>query len=92
MSVVGRPAGELALLLHGLTDSRGDFTYSSEAARHSCGGGFTLEVDVDAYYASQGIMAGYKQVTFAVRVVGSQTDYRVGMFITPFAHTAWSVR
>ena len=92
VTIVGRPAGEQTLRLRGLTDEEGNFIYSPVAVRLSKGEYYTVEVDVDAYFASFGMMAGYKQVTILVRVVNTQTDYRIGMLITPSSHVTWSVR
>jgi 5-hydroxyisourate hydrolase-like protein (transthyretin family) len=92
VSVVGRPAGEPTRRLHGFTDLDGNFTYSSETPKISDGGCYVVELDVDAYYTSQGIMAGYKRVSIVVRIAGTESDYRVGTFITPFAHATWSLR
>jgi 5-hydroxyisourate hydrolase-like protein (transthyretin family) len=90
VTVIGRSIGEQSRL-DGLTDVRGNFTYSAESERLSRGE-YTVELDVDAYFASLGIVAGYKHVTILVRVVAAQADYRIGTLITPFAHTTWSVR
>ncbi|TDC98380.1 hydroxyisourate hydrolase [Actinomadura sp. 7K507] len=92
VSVVGQPAGELTGHLNGLTDPAGNFTYSSGAAQVSWSGQYILELNVDAYFASQGMMAGYKSVTIVVRVDSTRSNYRIGTFITPFAHATWSVR
>lgn len=89
VTVVGRHNGGQARL-DGLTDVRGDFIYSPESERLSKGEHYIVELDVDAYFTSMGIMAGYKQVTIVVRVIDTQADYRVGMLITPFAHATWS--
>jgi 5-hydroxyisourate hydrolase-like protein (transthyretin family) len=90
VTVVGRLAGEEIRRLDGFTDSQGNFTYSSGAEQPSNGTDYTVELDVDAYFASLGIVAGYKQVTILVRVLSTQTDYRIGTLITPFAHATWS--
>jgi 5-hydroxyisourate hydrolase-like protein (transthyretin family) len=92
VTVADRPAGELGRGLHGLTDPQGNFTYSPGAEGLPHGGCYSLELDVDAYFASLGILAGYKQVTIVVRVVSTQTEYRIGTLITPFAHASWSIR
>ncbi|NKZ03745.1 hydroxyisourate hydrolase [Actinomadura latina] len=93
VSVLGRPAGEPGRRLHGFTDPDGNFTYSSETPKIPGGGGcYDVELDVDAYYTSQGIVAGYKKVSIVVRIDGTEPDYRVGTFITPFTHATWSLR
>jgi 5-hydroxyisourate hydrolase len=92
VTVLGRPAGEQARRIDGRTDVQGNFTYSPAAERLSNGEHYTVELDVDAYFASLGIVAGYKQVTMLVRIADTQTDYRIGMLITPFAHATWNVR
>ncbi len=66
--------------------------YSSGEERSGNGEDYMVEVDVDAYFASQGIVPGYKQVTILVRIVNAQTNYRIGLLITPFAHATWSTR
>jgi 5-hydroxyisourate hydrolase-like protein (transthyretin family) len=89
VTVVGRLAGEQTFRLDGHTDEEGNFSYSPGAGRRTNGEDYTVRLDVDAYFASRGIVAGYKQVTIMVRVVHTQTDYRIGALITPFAHTTW---
>jgi len=91
VAIVGRPNGKQPRL-SGLTDIQGNFTYSPESERLSKGEYFTVELDVDTYFASLGIMAGYKRVTILVRVVNTQVDYWVGMLITPFGHATWNSR
>jgi len=92
VTVVGRLAGEQIHRLDGHTDRQGNFMYPSGPERSGNGEDYMVEVDVDAYFASQGIVPGYKQVTIVVRVVNSLTNYRIGLLITPFAHTTWSTR
>jgi 5-hydroxyisourate hydrolase-like protein (transthyretin family) len=92
VTVLGQPTGGQARRIHGLTDVQGNFMYSPDPEGISNGEHYTVELDVDAYFASLGIVAGYKQVTMLVRVVGMQTDYRIGTLITPFAHATWNVR
>jgi 5-hydroxyisourate hydrolase-like protein (transthyretin family) len=92
VAVVGRPIGEEVRCLEGRTDIQGNFTYSPESERLSKGEYYTVELDVDAYFASLGLVAGYKQVTILVRVLNTQSDYRIGTLITPFAHASWSAR
>lgn len=91
VTIVGRPAGDQRDWVHGPTDEAGNFTYTPVAERLSKGEYYTVELDVDAYFASFGIVAGYKQVTVLVRVSGAEPDYRLGTLITPYAHTTWSL-
>ena len=92
VTVIGRFGGEQTHRMDGCTDLQGNITYSSGAERPSNGKDYTVELDVDAYFASRGIVAGYKQVTILVRIVDAHTDYRVGTLIMPFAHATWSMR
>jgi 5-hydroxyisourate hydrolase-like protein (transthyretin family) len=92
VTVAGRLAGEETFRLDGHTDEEGNFTYSPGAGRRINGEDYTMGLNVDSYFASRGIMAGYKQVTILVRVVNTQTDYRIGALITPFTHTTWGIR
>lgn len=92
VTVTGRVAGEEIHRMDGLTDAQGNFTYSSGAEQSSNGQDYTVELDVDAYFASLGIVPGYKQVSVLVRVVSPRADYRIGTLITPFAHALWSAQ
>jgi 5-hydroxyisourate hydrolase-like protein (transthyretin family) len=92
VTVVGGLAGEQTRRMGGFTDPQGNFIYAPEGGSLVKGECYTVELDIDRYYASLGIVAGYKQVTILVRVVNTQEDYRMGMLITPFAHATWSVR
>jgi 5-hydroxyisourate hydrolase-like protein (transthyretin family) len=92
VTVVGQPAGGQILRLHGFTDAKGEFTCSPVADQQSNGECYIVELDVDAYFASLGMMAGYKQITISVRVFDTRADYRMGTLITPFAHATWSIR
>lgn len=92
VTLVGRLTAERTGYLHALTDAQGSFTYTPGAERLSNGETYTVELDVDAYFASLGIMAGYKQIAILVRVINMEKDYRIGVLITPFAHATWSVR
>ena len=92
VAVAGQLAGEQTRHTDGLTDLEGNFTYSPERERLVRGEFYTVELNIDGYYASLGMVAGYKQVTILVRVVNTQADYRIGTLITPFAHATWGVR
>lgn len=92
VAVAGEFAGEQIHPTSGFTDLEGNFTYSPEGETLVRGECCTVELNIDRYYASLGMVAGYKQVTILVRVVNTQEDYRIGTLITPFAHATWSVR
>lgn len=85
-------ANRLAVAQTGRTDLQGNFTYSPEGERLTNGECYTVELAVDEYFASLGMLAGYKQVTILARVVNTHRDYRIGVLIAPFLHAAWSVR
>lgn len=91
VAVLAQSAGVQSCRMRGLTDAQGNFTYSP-GADLSNGEHYTVELDVDAYFASLGIVAGYKQIAILVRFVTTEKDYRIGVLITPFAHATWSVR
>jgi len=92
VTIVGRPGRDQAFQVHGLTDARGDFTCARTTELLVKGEYYSVELDVDAYFASLGIVAGYKQITILVRVIDAQADYRMGLFVTPFAHATWGIR
>ena len=92
VNIVGQSAEEWHHCIRGLTDSQGNFTYSSGAERLPARERYTVELDVDAYFTSLGLMAGYRQISLLVRIAGAEKDYRIVTLITPFAHATWSVR
>ena len=92
LTVVGELAGEQTSHTDGFTDTEGKFTYSPEKERLVRGEFYAMELNVDEYYASMGMMAGYTKVTILVRVMDMQANYRISTLITPFSHAIWSVR
>lgn len=92
VTIVGRPTEEPTLRLHGLTDEEGNFTYRPGADRLSNGEYYTVQLDVDAYFASLGMVVAYKQVTIQVRVASGRLDFRLGALITPCSLATWSLR
>lgn len=90
--LIGRLDAERTGRVYALTDAQGAFTYTPGAERLSSGESYTVELNVDAYFGSLGIVAGYKQIAILVRVINTEKDYRIGVLLTPFAHAAWSVR
>jgi len=91
VTIVSRPAGGPPRRLGGLTDAQGNFMYSSGVERLAGSEGYTVELDVDAYFTSLGIVARYKQIALLVRILNTEKDYRIGTLITPFAHATWGV-
>lgn len=92
VSVVARSAGESRHCICGLTDAEGSFTYSPGTERLVNGERYTVELGVDSYFTSLGLMAGYKQIELLVRIVNAEKDCRIVTLITPFAHAIWTVR
>lgn len=103
--VYGRPAAGMEVsVMHdtvaapsgrstGLTDSDGNFTCAIAADEDLTDGqNCTVRLDVDAYFASFGIAAGYKQVTLTVRAIDCEHEHRIVTVITPFMYTTWHVR
>jgi 5-hydroxyisourate hydrolase-like protein (transthyretin family) len=92
VSVLRKPAGEPSSRYAGLTDSRGDFTCTAAGEDLSNGQHCTVQLDVDAYFASLGMVAGYKQTSLEARILDSAHEHRIMAVITPFAHTTWLTR
>jgi hypothetical protein len=90
VSVLCEPVGEPSVRSAGLTDSRGNFTAKGEDMPH--GQHCTVRLDVDAYFGSLGIVAGYKQTALVARIIDGEREHRIVTVITPFAHTTWHVR
>lgn len=89
MSILREPPGEPSRRTYGLTDSRGNFTFSVDEANKSNSQTCTVHLDVDTYFTSLGTIAGYKQVALLVRTINTEREYRIMTAITPFAHTTW---
>lgn len=92
VSLVIRQVREPAIHVGGLTDSHGNFSYSSgaESLPHAenCG----VLIEVDAYFTSLGIVAGYKQIALQARLANTYDEHQIVTIITPFSHVAASVR
>lgn len=100
--VYGRPAegvevriafsspGEPDMKSKGPTDFEGNFSYSADTESmvrsQTCG----VQLDVDAYFTSLGIIAGWTQMTLLTRIIDSEHTHRVVAVITPFNLTAWT--
>ncbi len=92
VSLVIGQAGESVTRVGGLTGSRGNFRYSYEAESWAYGGNCGVVIDVDAYFTSLGIVAGYKQIALQVRLANTDGECHIVTIITPFAHLAASIR
>ena len=92
VTVAGRPAGEQPVRMHRLTDPRGNFTYSLRTEQLSRGARYTIELNVDPYFASLGTVPGYTQVTIVARILNTQADHHICALITPFMNAIWNVR
>lgn len=92
VSIHCEPIGEPPVRSAGLTDSLGNFTYAAanETNMHN-GQHCTVWLDVDAYFASLGIVAGYKQTALVARITDAEREHRIMTVITPFTHTTWHV-
>ncbi len=92
VSLVIRQVGEPAIRVGGLTSSRGNFRYSSGAEGQVYAENCGVLIDVDAYFTSLGIVAGYKQIALQVRLANTDDECHIVTIITPFAHVAASIR
>jgi 5-hydroxyisourate hydrolase-like protein (transthyretin family) len=92
ISLVIRPAGEPAIEVDGLTDSRGNFGYSSGAESMAYAASCGVLMDVAAYFTSLGIVVGYNQIALELRPANTDGEYQIVTIITPFAHVAASIR
>jgi len=91
-AVVNDPAGGPSTCIDGLTDAEGRFTCRPDADLRANSSLYSIELDVDAYFISMGIAAGYKQTAFLARLDRLETDYLFEVFITPFGHATWNVK
>jgi hypothetical protein len=74
----------------GRTDFKGNFSYSAaedSIIRSQC---CSIRLDVDAYFTSLGIIAGWTQMTLLTRIIDSGYTHQVVAVITPFILTNWT--
>jgi 5-hydroxyisourate hydrolase-like protein (transthyretin family) len=100
----GQPAEgiEVAIMSHldgipveevrGHTDRHGQVEYSNRHASRVVPSAYHVEIDIDAYYATLGIVSWQKKVITFFRVLDPEDAYRVSSFITPFAQAMSCVR
>jgi 5-hydroxyisourate hydrolase-like protein (transthyretin family) len=92
VSVLREPATEPSSRYAGRTDAFGTFTCTATSDDICRGQHCTVRVDVDGYFASLGIVAGYKKAVLESRIIDSTHEHRVMSVITPFAHSTWLTR
>jgi hypothetical protein len=91
VTVVNAPADGPSTRTCRLTDADGNFTCRPDTELDANGKLYSIEIDVDAYFISMGIVPGYKQAAFLARIDQVETDYLLEAFITPFGLAIWSV-
>jgi 5-hydroxyisourate hydrolase-like protein (transthyretin family) len=92
VSVLREPAAEPSSRYAGLTDAFGTFICPATSEDLSRGQHCTVRLNVDSYFASLGIVAGYKKAELEARIIDSVHEHRVMAVITPFTHTTWLTR
>ena len=88
VSLVIRQVTEPAIRVSGLTDSSGNFGYSAGAQSRNC----NVLIDVDTYFTSLGMVAGYQQMALEVRLAAAGSPCRIVAIIAPYVHVAASVQ
>jgi 5-hydroxyisourate hydrolase-like protein (transthyretin family) len=92
VSLVISQVREPSIQVGGHTDSYGNFSYSSGAESPAYAENCGVLIEVDAYFASLGIMAGYKQIALQLRLANACGEHQIVTIITPYAHVAASIR
>lgn len=90
VSIASQSDGVHAELARGFTDSSGRFGFAPREA--PVGENYRIELDVDRYYASLGIVASYKKATVVLRVPDPGADHQILTLVTPVGHAMWSSR
>lgn len=90
----GDPGGgqvEMAAeMAKGQTDISGQARYTEQLAERAKR--YSVEIDVDKYFASLGIISCQQKITILFRVLDPADEYRVVSVLTPFMQATYCVR
>jgi 5-hydroxyisourate hydrolase-like protein (transthyretin family) len=75
-------SGPHAQLARGSTDEKGIFRYSGSSNGDSHHGVYQLDLDIDSYYASLGLIPFYRKIATILRLADAEQDYVVAVLIT----------
>lgn len=92
VNITYQPPEEPGLQACGLTDSCGNFTFSTRKIGLIGGQTFTVELAFDAYFTSLGIEASYKQIALFIRIPDIERKHLIRTVITPSAHVTYHTR
>lgn len=92
VAIVSRQGGVPVEQVRGQTDRHGRLEYSDQYADGAGPAAYHVEIDIDAYYATLGIVSWHKKVAMFFRVLNPEDTYRVSSFITPFAQATSCTR
>jgi 5-hydroxyisourate hydrolase-like protein (transthyretin family) len=92
VAIVSRQDGVPVEQVRGHTDRHGQLEYSDQCADRTGPASYHVEIDIDAYYATLGIVSWHKKVATFFRVLNPEDTYRVSSFITPFAQATSCAR
>ena len=83
-----KAAGNWQEQMHGHTDERGEFPNVLPPVR-AASGVHRVELDLDGYFASLGMVAFHPTLTVDFRVVDPTQHHRISVMITPYSHMSY---
>lgn len=92
VNITYQPTEEPSLQACGLTDSSGNFTFSTGKIGFFGGQTLTVELAFDSYFTSLGIEASYKQIALLIRIPDIERKHLIRTVITPSAHVTYHTR
>jgi 5-hydroxyisourate hydrolase-like protein (transthyretin family) len=92
VNITYQPPEEPSLEAQGLTDSCGNFTFSTGKDGLIGGQTFMVQLALDSYFTSLGLTASYKQIALLIRVPDIERGHMIRTVITPSAHATYHTR
>jgi 5-hydroxyisourate hydrolase-like protein (transthyretin family) len=92
VSIVSRHNGLQVDETKGHTDGRGQLEYSDRHPSPASGVTYHVEIDIDSYFATLGIVSWHKKVATLFRVLDPEDAYQIVSLITPFTQVMSCVR
>lgn len=85
-----RLGGVWTELAKGRTDERGAISWDGMPSPGRCL--YRLELDIDQYFATLGIVPSHPWVTVVFRVLDPGADQHIPVLMTPHAHMTYGIR
>lgn len=83
VAITGQPADMNDDAARARTDENGRFEFSGSRRGKNASKTYSLQLDIDTYFAAMGIVSFHERATLDFRVLNPDDDCRLVVFITP---------